>query len=195
MEFTEFMEGYNQFCENWQRKGSTKNAEFLFSKLNYIPSLAWREMVEEMLVNLDRFPRIKDIHANWHSWRRSHSSELIQDAPPESDCPMCSSTGLLQFTFKEHNLTYTASQPCGYCENWKRHISPKRWSSIKKFKVSELRDNGWDWVEPPPKCTREEFSAAMDKFFDRLGRKPKDAYKPDPDYLKRQDNYEEDTPF
>ena len=195
MEFDEFKQGYNQFCENWQRKGATKNAEFLFSKVRYIPSAAWAEIVEDILLNLERFPRIKDLHGAWHSWRKANSDRLISDAPEETDCSICLGVGLLEYEFEEHHRTYLGVQPCGYCENWKRHISPKKWDFVKTFRIADITDNGWKWIEPPERCTREQAIDAMDKMFDNLGTKREAAYQPDLHGLMRQDKYDEDIPF
>jgi len=192
----EFKIGLNQWCLNWDKDAADDRADFFYEKVKFIPLEAWKVIVENAMLELRTFPKIKDIFMLWGSWKEVNTEKLIPEAPPETDCDYCGGIGLLEYEFKDEKYGwYRASQPCGYCENWKRHISPKRWKSIKKFKVSELRDRGWEWVETLPKCTREEFSAAMDKFFDRLGSKREDAYKPDPDYLKRQDKYEEDTPF
>jgi hypothetical protein len=188
----EFRVGINQWCFNWDKDVDGDRQLFFYEKVKFIPLEAWKVIVEDAMLSLRTFPKIKDIFTLWSTWRESNAERLIPDAPPETHCEYCDGIGLLEYEFKDEKYGwYKASQPCGYCQNWKRHISPKKWRSIKIFKVSELRDRGWEWIKPPEHCTKKEAIAAMEKMFDKFGSKPRDVYKRDPDYLKRQDNYED----
>jgi hypothetical protein len=173
LEFSLFKDGYNQWCQNWQRKGSEKHAKFLYSKLDYIPSIAWNDIVEESLVSLDRFPRLKDIIAMWYSWRASHSHQLIDDAPEEHNCKQCLGTGLLEYRHQPEDLVrgYLSVCACGYCENWKRYLSPKKWQYVKTYKLDDIEREDWEHIPPPEPCSKSEALDAIEIMFHKFGRK------------------------
>lgn len=203
MEYNNFKESYNQFCQNWQRRGSEDHAEFLHSKIGFIPGNAWDDISEDALATLERFPRLKDFFVLWYKWRQANSSELISDAPDETDCRWCQGVGFLEYLFdysvlgtRRKAYGYQGIAPCAYCENWKRSISPKRWKETRKYTVEAIEDNGWQWVRPPDKCSKDEALVAMAQMFDKLDAKPRDAFRRDADHKLRLDHYEEDSvPF
>ena len=176
MEYSLFKNGYNQWCQNWQRKGSEKHAKFLYSKLDFIPSMAWNDIVEDSLLTLERFPRIKDIIAMWYSWRSTHSNQLIDDAPEEHDCKQCLGTGLLEYRFSSSGILKECQSvcACGYCDNWKRYMNPKKWQYVKTYTLQEMRRNDWEYIPPPEPCSKDEALNAIDIMFDRWERKMKE---------------------
>ena len=196
MEYSLFKDGYNQWCQNWQRKGSEKHAQFLYSKLDFIPSPAWSDIVEDALSTLERFPRIKDIIAMWYAWRNTHSHELIDDAPEETHCKQCLGTGLLEYRFSSSDLpkSFLSVCACGYCENWKRHLSPKRWTYVKTYTIGDIKREGWEHIPPPDPCSAAEALDAIDIMFQRLESKRQDAYKRDLD-AKLRENVDDSIPF
>lgn len=191
MEFEAFRESYNEWCNNWTRKGHPDHMTFLHGKLEFIPDLAWPAISEKVLNSLDRFPRVKDIIALWYSWREQNSNQLIADAPEETPCLKCLSTGLLQYNFEQYGLTYNASAACGYCHNWKKHFSPKKWSKITTYKVEDVALEGWNLIPAPKPCSKETALAAMNE----AGLPFENRNLPDPDRNIRKDKYKDDVPF
>jgi hypothetical protein len=195
LEFEEFKSGYNQFCQNWQRKGGEDQAQFLYEKIKFIPAAAWGDMVSEILATLERFPRVKDLFAMWYDWRNKHSHQLIEDAPEETDCVWCGALGILEYRTERENREYTGIAACGHCENWKKHISPKVWGRTATYKVTDLAIQGWEWIKPPEPCSKYEALDAIEIAMNKLGTGMRQYRGRDPDWRARQDDYEDEVPF
>lgn len=135
MKKDDFLRGLEKLNGYYKKPFNSTHADILFSRLSFIPPLAFMDVVDQCIDECRAYPTPGDIKNRWFLWLESHPDKKAR--PTITPCAYCDGMGWLEYVATEqgHNWThpktrelrdlkYRRAARCNHCDNWKAQNIP-----------------------------------------------------------------------
>lgn len=140
MQKAEFMDGFRSLAGRWGRKPTAEQSEIYFNVLSFIPTAAWREIIQHVIERFKQFPTPGELKDVWTEWRKSNPSRVVGGIE-KSDCEECGGEGVL-YGVKNDGKGYPY-EPMFYCASCKNARNRK--PEVDKIRVTKAQLVEWGY--------------------------------------------------